>query len=147
MVKRKRSRSEAESLTGAAQSAGRKSVAADFDDALPLLQLANDFGPERFEPREWRAVVAVAGAKPHSPCAVFATKCTLDDVFIFGDNDPIAGRREIHDASVVGFAQTLISNGRRGVSFVGDPRRQAVRLTSPSPRPPERARTGHDKGA
>ena len=80
------------------------SVAADFDDALPLLQLANNLGPERFEPREESAVGAVADAKPNNPRAVFATDRTFDDVIVFGHNDPIALGREIHNAPVVGVA-------------------------------------------
>ena len=103
------------------ESAERKSVAAHLDDTLALLQLANDFGPERFEPREEGPVGAVADTKPHNTCAVFAPKCTLDDVFVFGDNDLIAGGREIHDASVIGVPQPLIADGGRGVALIGNP--------------------------
>ena len=72
-----------------------------FDDALPGFELLQNFRQQWLKPLEQHSFRVVADPQPDNGRAFGRIKPVLDKVFVFHDENPFTGDREVPDASVV----------------------------------------------
>ncbi len=85
-------------------------VLTNFNDALPRLEGGFDGGESVCEGSEQGFLAAVSETQPDKPSSVRRSCGEDEEVFIFGDDDPIFGLSRAPDLTVVGLSFLSIQN-------------------------------------